>query len=61
MGDCVCKIILWHGFCLLLGVSVSWLVVIGIGFVFGRWVLGFVVGLLVGGYVWYWICLFVGW
>ena len=53
--------VLWHGFCLLLGMSVSWLVVIGIGFVFGSWVLGLVVGLLVGGYVWYWVCLFVGW
>ena len=53
--------VLWHGFCLLLGLCVSWLVVIGIGFVFGSWVLGLVVGLLVGGYVWYWVCLFVGW
>ena len=42
--------VLWHGFCLLLGLSVSWLVFICIGFF-----------LVVGGYVWCWVCLFVGW
>ena len=53
--------VLCHGFCLLFGLCVSWLVVIGIGFVFGSWVLGLVVGLLVGGYVWYWgLCLVLG-
>ena len=63
MGNCLQNSlsIFWHGFCLLLGLCVSWLVVVGIGFVFGSWVIGLVVGLLVGGYVWYWVCLFVGW
>ena len=64
MGDCVCKIVCQFcglGFCLLLGLSVSWLVVISAGFVFHSWVLGMVVGLLVGGYVRYWVCVFVGW
>ena len=28
----------WHGFYLLLGLCVSWLVVTGVGFVFGSWV-----------------------
>ena len=64
MGACFCKIV-----CQFFGMGsvyfwvlcVSWLVVIGIGFVFGSWVLGSVVGLLVGGYVWHWVCLFVGW
>ena len=51
----------WHGFYLLLGLCVSWLVVTGVGFVFGSGVLGLVLGLLFGGYVWYWVCLFVGW
>ena len=41
--------VLWYGFCLLLGLSVSCLVVIGIGFF-----------LVVGGYVWCWVCLWVG-
>ena len=61
MGDCVCKIVCWHGFYLLLGLCVSWLVVTGVGFIFGSWVLGLVLGLLFGGYVWCWVCLFVGW
>ena len=39
-----------HGFYLLLGLCVSWLVVTGVGFI-----------LSFGGYVWYWVCLFVGW
>ena len=51
----------WHGFYLLLGLCVSWLVVTGVGFIFGSWVLGLVLGLSFGGYVWYWVCLFVGW
>ena len=42
--------------CLILGLSVFWLVVNCTGFVFHSWVLGLVVGLLVGGYVWYWVC-----
>ena len=49
-----------HGFYLLLGLCVSWLVVTGVGLVFGSGVLGLVLGLLFGGYVWYWVCLFVG-
>ena len=44
--------VLWFGFCLLLGLSVSWLVVM--------FAIGFVC-LLVGGYVWYLVCVFVGW
>ena len=48
-------------FCLTLSLSVFWLVVSRTGFVFHSWVLGLVVGLLVGGYVWYWVCVFVGW
>ena len=51
----------WHGFYLLLGLGVCWLVVTGVGFFWGSWVLGLVLGLLFGGYVWYWVCLFVGW
>ena len=51
----------WHGFYLLLGLCVCWLVVTGVGFFWGGWVLGLVLGLLFGGYVWYWVCLFVGW
>ena len=39
--------VLWFGFCLIFGLSVSWLVVIGIGFVFSNWVFGLVVGLCV--------------
>ena len=49
----------WHGFYLLLGLVVCWLVVNGVGFFWGSWVLGLVLGLLFGGYVWYWVCLFV--
>ena len=30
--------------------------VTGVGFIFGSWVLGLVLGLLFGGYVWYWVC-----
>ena len=52
MGDCVCKIVCQ---------CVSWLVVTGVGFMFGSWVLGLVLGLLFGAYVWYCVCLFVGW
>ena len=48
-------------FCLISGLSVSWLVVSGTGFVFQSWVLGLVVGFSVGGYVRYWVCLFVSW
>ena len=51
----------WHGFYLLLSLCVSWLVVTGVGFIFGSWVLGLVLGLSFGGYVWYRVCLFVGW
>ena len=51
----------WHGFYLILGFCVSSLVVTGVGFVIGSWMLGFLLGLLFGGYVWYWVCLFVGW
>ena len=51
----------WHGFYLILGFCVSWLVVTGVGFIIGSWMLGFSLGLLFGGYVWYWVCLFVGW
>ena len=51
----------WHGFYLILGFCVSWLVVTGVGFIIGSWMLGFLLGLLFGGYVWYWVCLFVGW
>ena len=51
----------WHGFYLILGFCVSWLVVTGVGFVIGSCMLGFLLGLLFGGYVWYWVCLFVGW
>ena len=43
--------VLWHGFCLLLGLPVSWLMVIGIGFVFGSLGLCFGVGF---------VCLWVG-
>ena len=50
----------WHGFYLLLGLCVSWLVVTGVGFVFSSLGLGLVLGLLFGGYVWYWVCLYVG-
>ena len=56
MGDCVCKIVssvCWHGFYLILGFCVSWLVVTGVGFIIGSWMLGFLLGLLFGGYVWY--------
>ena len=64
MGDCVCKIAcqffgmgsVYFWVCLFLR---WWLLVLGL--FFGSWVLGLVVGLLVGGYVWYWVCLFVGW
>ena len=35
--------------------------VTGVGFIFCSWVLGLVLGLLFGGYVWYLVCLFVGW
>ena len=66
MGDCVCKIVFsvcWHGFYLLLGLCVSWLVVTGVGFIFCSWVavrfgtglviwgLGLVLGLCVCGLV----------
>ena len=51
----------WHGFYLLLGFCVYWLVVTGVGFIFGSWVLGLLLGLLFGDYVWYWVCLFMGW
>ena len=44
--------VLWFGFCLLLGLSVSWLVVM-----FGIWF----VCLWVGGYVWYLVCVLVSW
>ena len=44
--------VLWFGFCLLLGLSVSWLVVM-----FGIWF----VSLLVGGSVWYLVCVLVSW
>ena len=44
--------VLWFGFCLLLGLSVSWLVVM--------FAIGFVC-FLVGGYVWYLVCVFVSW
>ena len=51
----------WHGFYLLLGLGVCWLVVTGVGFFWGGWVLGLVLGLLFGfmfgiGFV----CLWVG-
>ena len=35
----------WHGFYLILGFCVSWLVVTGVGFIIGSWMLGF-----------YWVC-----
>ena len=41
----------WHGFYLILGFCVSWLVVTGVGFIIGSWMLGFLLGLLFGGYV----------
>ena len=40
----------WHGFCLLLGLSVSWLVFVCSGF-FGSWGLRLVLGLCVCGLV----------
>ena len=51
----------WHGFYLILGICVSWLVVTGVGFIIGSWMLGFLLGLLFGvmfgiGFV----CLWVG-
>ena len=45
----------WHGFYLLSGLCVSWLVVTGVGFIFCSWVLGLVLGLLFGG-----LCLVLG-
>ena len=35
----------WHGFYLILGFCVSWLVVTGVGFIIGSWMLGS-----------YWVC-----
>ena len=49
MGDCVCKIVCQ--FFLLLGLSVSWLVFICIGFFEGSWGLCLVLGLSVCGLV----------
>ena len=40
-----------HGFYLLLGLCVSWLVVTWVGFIFGSWVLCLVLGLSVCGLV----------
>ena len=63
IGNCVCKIVsqfVGMG-SIYFWVCVSWLVVTGVGFIFGSWVLGLVLGLSFGGYVWYWVCLFVGW
>ena len=64
MGDCVCKIVcqfVGMGSIYFWGLCVCCLVVTGVGFIFGSWVLGLVLGLLFGGYVWCWVCLFVGW
>ena len=56
--------VLWLGLCLLLGLSVSWLVVIGIGFVFWqlgvRFGSGFVSGFVSGGLCLYCIGLCIG-
>ena len=51
----------WHGFYLIMGFCVSWLVVTGFRFIIASWMLGFLLGLLFGGYVWCWVCLFVSW
>ena len=51
----------WHGFYLIWGFCVSWLVVTGVGFIIGSWMLGFLLvcylGVMFGiGFV----CLWVG-
>ena len=49
----------WHGFYLILGFCVSCLVVTGVGFIIGSWMLGFLTGFVIWGLCLVLVCLFV--